>query len=72
MGKIIKEKHTYVIDEEGHTITTVEREYGNSMSVKKAIQMGIIAMPNDHKERLRLFSKSELKELGYDSEEEDL
>jgi len=72
MGKIVKEKHTYVIDKEGHTITTDTTEYGGPVSIKESIRLGVIAMPKSKEARLKLFSEEELKEMGYDSEEEDL
>lgn len=70
MGKIIKEKHTYVIDKEGHTITTDTREYGDSIPKKEAIRRGLIKVSRASMQKI--FSEAELKEMGYDSEEEDL
>lgn len=69
---IKREKHTYVIDEEGHTITTDIREYGKTETIQEAIRRGNIAMPKSKEEQLKLFSETELKEMGYDIEEEDV
>jgi len=72
MGRIVKEKHTYIIDKEGHTITTDTTEYGDPVSIQESIRLGVIAMPKSKEARLKLFSEEELKEMGYDSEEEGL
>ena len=69
MGKIVKERHTYVTDIEGHTITTDTREYGGPVSIRESIRLGVIAMPELKESRLKLFSEEEIKEMGYDSEE---
>lgn len=70
MGKIVREKHTYVIDEKGNTITTDVSEYGNPISKKDAIRRGLIRVSK--REMQKTFSKSELEEMGYDIEEEEL
>ena len=70
MGKIVKEKHTYVIDKEGHTITTDTREYGSSIPKKEAIRRGLIRV--SRKSMQKIFSETELREMGYDIEEEGL
>lgn len=69
---IKREKHTYIIDEEGHTITTDISEYSKPVPIQDAIRKGIIAMPKTKEERLKLFSETELKEMGYDIEEKDV
>ena len=66
---IVKERHTYVTDKEGHTITTDTREYGGSVSIRESIKLGVIAMPKLKESRLKLFSEEEIKEMGYESEE---
>ena len=72
MGRIVKEKHTYIIDKEGNTITTDTTEYGDPVSIQESIRLGVIAMPKSKETRLKLFSEEELKEMGYDSEEKGL
>ena len=70
MGKVINEKKTWETDE--GTITTDTTFIGKSESLREAIRRGNIAMPRMREVRLKLFSESELKEMGYDIEEENL
>ena len=70
MGKVINEKKTWETDE--GTITTDTTFIGKSESLREAIRRGNIAMPRTREVRLKLFSESELKEMGYDIEEENL
>ncbi len=70
MGKVINEKKTWETDE--GTITTDTTFIGKSESLREAIRRGNIAMPRMREVRLKLFSESELKEIGYDIEEENL
>lgn len=70
MGKVINEKKTWETDE--GTITTDTTFIGKSESLREAIRRGNIAMPKMREVRLKLFSESELKEMGYDIEEENL
>lgn len=70
MGKVVNEKKTWETDE--GTITTDTTFIGKSESLREAIRRGNIAMPRMREARLKLFSESELKEMGYDIEEENL
>lgn len=72
MSKYIYEKRTWEVDGKGTTVTTERLERGKSMSPREAIKMGILAMPKSKEARLKLFSESELEEMGYGDKEEDL
>ncbi len=45
MGKIVYEKRTWVIDNEGHTVTTDQFEVGKSESIQEAVKRGNLTMP---------------------------
>ncbi len=72
MGKVINKKRTWEIDDKGSIITTDKTFIGKSESLREAIRRGNLAMPKTKEARLKLFSESELKEMGYDNQEEDL
>ena len=69
MGRVINEKKVWEIDDKGTTITTDKTFIGKTESLQEAIRRGNLAMPKTKEARLKLFSESELKEMGYDSDE---
>ena len=69
MGKTIYEKRTWVVDKEGHTVTTNRVECGNPIPKRTAIQRGLVKVSQE--EMQKLFSEEELKEMGYDTKEKD-
>ncbi len=70
MGKVVYRKKTYEVDDKGTTVTVNKWEVGNSVSKKDAIRRGLIRVSK--REMQKTFSKSELEEMGYDIEEEEL
>lgn len=65
MNKIVFEKKTWIIDEDGSTITTDRTEIGKTESIKEAIKRGNIRVSKTKMQKL--FSQSELEEMGYDT-----